>query len=196
MKSYKLIGLTGTTGAGKGETAEILRELGCEIISADFLAREIMKDRLVLDSLRLHFGSDIAPDGALNRALLAERAFASHEKTLLLNRLTHPYISELFTQELGRLAKNGAERIVFDASQLFESGLDVLCDVTIAVTADEKTRINRITARDGIDEEAARLRIGAQLTDGFFRENCDFIIENNDDKNSLFKKTETIFNRI
>ena len=172
MKSYKLIGLTGTTGAGKGETAEILRELGCEIISADFLAREIMKDRLVLDSLRLHFGSDIAPDGALNRALLAERAFASHEKTLLLNRLTHPYISELFTQELGRLSKNGA------------------------VTADEKTRINRITARDGIDEEAARLRIGAQLTDGFFRENCDFIIENNDDKNSLFKKTETIFNRI
>ena len=116
MKSYKLIGLTGTTGAGKGETAEILRELGCEIISADFLAREIMKDRLVLDSLRLHFGSDIAPDGVLNRALLAERAFASHEKTLLLNRLTHPYISELFTQQLGRLSKNGAERILFDAS--------------------------------------------------------------------------------
>ena len=58
MKSYKLIGLTGTTGAGKGETAEILRELGCEIISADFLAREIMKDRLVLDSLRLHFAAE------------------------------------------------------------------------------------------------------------------------------------------
>ena len=72
----------------------------------------------------------------------------------------------------------------------------VIKDLENARHAVTYTFLNRITARDGIDEEAARLRIGAQLTDGFFRENCDFIIENNDDKNSLFKKTETIFNRI
>ena len=38
--------------------------------------------------------------------------------------------------------------------------------------------MRRIMERDGISEEYARLRIGAQKPDGFYRDNCDCVLEN------------------
>ena len=55
----------------------------------------------------------------------------------------------------------------------------MLCDVIVSVVADEEVRLKRIISRDGIDEAQARERINAQLSEGFFRSNSDFIIENN-----------------
>ena len=49
------------------------------------------------------------------------------------------------------------EWVVFDASQLFESGEDTLCDLIVSVVADRKLRMERLRTRDGIgDEEIAR----------------------------------------
>ncbi|MCR5652482.1 MAG: dephospho-CoA kinase [Ruminococcus sp.] len=185
MKKYKLIGLTGATGAGKSEVAQIFRENGYEVIYADFLAREIMNNPAVLSALRSSFGEDVVQDNVLDRRLLAQRAFRNSETKKLLDRITHPFISTLFIEELKKLSSKGAKRILFDASQLFESGLDVICDCVISVTAPEQIRLRRITERDGLTEQQARERMSVQYTDDYFRENSDFTIENNDEFSAL-----------
>ena len=98
MKNYKLIGLTGTTGAGKGQVCKIFADKGYAVIDADFLARKAVENPLVLKLLALHFGDDILLEGKLNRKLLGERAFAEKENTALLNSITHPFISAIFVE--------------------------------------------------------------------------------------------------
>ena len=71
-----------------------------------------------------------------------------------------------------------AKHTAIDAIALFESGMDSLCDVTVAVTAPKEQRIARLMAREGITEEYARNRIAAQHSDDWFREKCDHVLEN------------------
>ena len=65
-----------------------------------------------------------------------------------------------------------------DAIGLFEGGLAELCDVTVAVTAPAEDRIRRLMLRDGITEDYARKRIEAQHSEEWFRQKCDFVLEN------------------
>lgn len=192
MRTYKLIGLTGTTGSGKGEARKVFEQYGCSVIDADLLAREIMSNPVVLNSLQSFFGADVVEDGRLNRSLLAQRAFASKEKTNLLNSITHPHITTLFLSELNSLAGGGAQTIVFDAPQLFESKLDALCDCVVAVIAEEGVRAERIMKRDNLTREEAEARIKAQFSDEYFRENSDYIIENNSTVGELKLNAEKI----
>lgn len=196
MKSYKLIGLTGATGAGKGEVRAVFEERGYKVIDADLLAREIMKNPIVLESVKTFFGEDTVVKGKLDRGLLAKRAFSSKDNTALLNSVTHPHITPLFLKELKVLADGGADKIIFDAPQLFESGLDIICDAVISVTADERIRLERIKARDNLTDEEAKRRINAQFSDEYFRENSDYTIENNSTPDELRARAEEIIDRL
>lgn len=196
MKSYKLIGLTGATGAGKGEVRTVFEKRGYKVIDADLLAREIMKNPIVLESVKTFFGEDTVVKGKLDRGLLAKRAFSSKDNTALLNSVTHPHITPLFLKELKALSDGGADKIIFDAPQLFESGLDTICDAVISVTADEKIRLERIKARDNLTDEEAKRRINAQFSDEYFRENSDYTIENNSTPDELRARAEEIIDRL
>jgi len=75
-----------------------------------------------------------------------------------------------------------------DAIALFEGGLAELCDVTVAVTAPEEVRVKRLMLRDNISEDYARSRIAAQHDESWFRERCDWILENNETEVQFHKK--------
>ena len=81
--------------------------------------------------------------------------------------------------------------MILDAPQLFESGEDALCDITVAVLSDSKTRLSRILSRDGVPEEYARARMASQKPDEFFREHCTYIIENNGTEKELQDRAES-----
>ena len=81
---------------------------------------------------------------------------------------------------------------VVDAPLLFESGFDRECQAVVSVLAKKDLRIARILARDHISEAEAEKRISAQKSDDFFRQNSDFVIENNDDEEKAQKQTEEI----
>ena len=125
------------------------------------------------------FGADILDEsGALIRSRLAERAFASPEKTALLDQLTHPAVTEKIGAEIARLSADGIKAVLVDAAALFESGIDKLCSFTATVTASEPVRLSRIMARDGIGEAAARLRMNAQLSAKSYEQKADVIVRN------------------
>ena len=50
--------------------------------------------------------------------------------------------------------------------------------------------------RDGISEEMAESRINAQLSENYFKDNSDFILENNSTKQELIDKAEGLFGYI
>lgn len=176
----KIIGLTGLTGAGKSTVALKLMAYGCYHIDADKVAREVINsDENVKNKLKKQFGDDVINgDKTVNRPILASRSFADEESTEALNAITHPAVTEKIREIIDEKKELGYSGIIIDAIALFESGEDKLCDFTVAVTAPEDIRLERIMARDKISREKALERINAQKDESFFTKQADFIIWN------------------
>lgn len=166
-------GITGQTGAGKSHICKCFANRGFKIIDCDFYAHKITENNPQLFLLlQKEFGQNIIENGKLNRKKLAEIAFSSKEKTRALNNIMHPLIMELCKKE-------AAFPCVVDAPQLFEAKANNDCYKTVAVIANEQTRLERIINRDDITKEQATARMNAQKSEEFFREHCDFVIQNN-----------------
>lgn len=192
-KKFKIIGLTGQSGAGKSTVSQVFKNHGTAVINADDLAHKALATDKCKVKLREAFGNMIFDEnGEVVRKALAKAAFASKENTEKLNRCTHPVIAELAKDEFKLLKEQGAEAIVFDAPTLLESGLDRLCSVIISVIADKNLRAKRIMQRDNLSLDEAMLRLNAQHTDEFYTEKSQYVIKNNSTAEELVKKAEEV----
>lgn len=198
MKKCRIIGLTGQSGAGKSTVAKFLEQNGFKVINADLLVRKIYNSGSpCLKTISAVFGEDIITEnGTPDRKLLAKRAFSSKQNTALLSSIVHPFVTAELFAEIKKAAENGATTVVYDAPQLFESNADVICDKIISVTAEKTVRLERICRRDNISKENALMRMNAQLNEEFFRENSDYIIENNSDISSLKIQLEGLLKQL
>ncbi|MBO4951058.1 MAG: dephospho-CoA kinase [Clostridia bacterium] len=194
-----VLGLTGQSGAGKGEFSRIFATYdGIVCLDTDKTAREVVeKGEPCLDELIGFFGNEILEDdGSLNRKKLAELAFSDKEKLQKLNGITHFHIMKKIEKWLCDVKKDGAKLAVIDAPLLFESGANALCDITLAITAPYASRLKRIIKRDGIDKKSAKLRLDSQPKDEFFKERCDYIIANNGSLTTLHAKAKRFISDI
>lgn len=194
MRKYRLIGLTGQSGAGKTAVSQTLAACGASVISADAIVAQLYVEHSpCVTTIAAVFGSDcVASDGSVNRKILAQRAFSSAENTALLGKIVHPFV----TARLFELLKGMEGIIIYDAPQLFEAGADVICDGVLAVVADEATRLARIIRRDGLTEAQAMARVNAQLGEEFFRAHADWIIENNSGKKMLEQSAVEFYHQL
>lgn len=196
MTDSVIIGLTGPTGAGKSTVAGLLQELGCAVIDCDITARRVLTDcAACVAELQQEFGADIVQQGQVDRRLLARRAFASPEKTLRLNQITHPRIVQQVQKEIDAFKNQGYEFIIVDAPLLFEAGVDALCERILAVIAPLSIRMKRIIKRDGIDEELALSRIHAQQQDEYYTEKSDASLMGDTDTSKLRQQAAQILER-
>lgn len=187
-------GLTGPTGAGKSTVTALLSQHGFAAVDADALAHEATQAQSPCLSLLAQAFSPVIlrPDGSLDRAELARRAFSSEQAHQTLNDIVHPFV---MARMRGILETEEAERFVLDVPLLFESGADALCDRTLAVLAPAALRLSRIMQRDGISEQRARQRMKAQPDDAFYRERADDILENDGAPQTLVRQVKALLNR-
>ncbi len=185
MKPY-IVGLTGQSGAGKTTVCDTFELLGFHIINADLISKEITEsNKTCIDELRSEFGEEFIEKGVLNRRKLGILVFDNREKLDKLMSITLPYI---LNEINSRISKIDSDQIVLiDAPTLFESGLNKRCDKIVSVIADKNLRLDRIIKRDKISRNEAEKRFSSQLPENFFRENSDWIIENNGSVNELIK---------
>lgn len=180
-----IIGLTGKTGSGKSTVSNMLRDMGFFVCDADKIARQVVeKGSPLLEKLSDEFGEDIInSDGTLNRSKLAEKAFATKERTEKLNSLMHPAILEKSFAEMQSALNSGYKAAFYDAAALYESKADKLCDKTVCVHAPAEVRLERIIKRDDLTTEKALERMNAQNPDSYYSSKADFMIDNSPDKN-------------
>jgi dephospho-CoA kinase len=169
-----LIAVTGQTGSGKTTFCRTLEELGFAVIYADLSARAVVeKGKPCLKMLADIFGLEIiAESGELNRPKLADIVFNDREKLQILNDTMYPFITEHIFNIIAKLPKNTT--VVLDAPTLFESRINLRCDLIIGILASsEQEQTARIMKRDNITEQQVKARIASQKPQKFFIENCD-----------------------
>lgn len=170
-----IFGITGGTGCGKTTALQAIGDLGGIIIDCDAVYHILLQtDKKMLSAIEARFPGTVI-DGKLDRKKLGPIVFSDEQALLDLNAITHKAVKEKVIHILG----TNKELAAIDAIELFDGGLSELCDVTVAITAPEADRIERLLARDGISYEHAALRIRAQKPESYFRENCDYVLENN-----------------
>ena len=176
-----IIGLTGSSGSGKGYVDSVFAKNNIRYIDTDKIVHKLYEGgNECVEEIRHSFGDGVIfPDGSVNRKRLGEIVFGDRSALDLLNHTVHRYVAAIVSDLIDQCKKNNEKALVIDAPMLFESGLDRVCDIKLAVVADEKTKIERIMNRDGISAESAALRLGNQHSDVFFIYNCDFVIYNN-----------------
>ncbi len=191
-----VLGITGQSGAGKGEAAKILSSLGFSVIDADAVYHNVINPpSRCLDELVFHFGRGIlTAGGLLNRQTLAGMVFGEEnaEKLQLLNEITHKHVCREIRRFLSSMKAMGCDFALIDAPLLIEAGLDADCDFVISVIADRDIRIDRIISRDGISREAAEKRVDSQKAVEFYTENSDFTVKNNGDISTLSEQIKKI----
>ncbi len=160
----KTIGIAGGIGSGKSVVSRILRLRGCAVYDCDFEARRIMESSEgVHEALHKRFGNEVcAVGGPINRPRLAQYVFSSDEHRLWLNSLVHRLVIEDVKAWRKELENAGAGVCYVESAILASSGLARLCDEIWMVTAPADVRIERVMARNSIDEEHIRKRIHSQ----------------------------------
>ncbi len=177
----RIIGITGSSGAGKTTLSKMLNERDDVIvIDADKVVKQMsVPGTKYLDSIKATFGNEILlENGYLNRKELANKIYNDNEAREKLNALTFKYVVDEILQRIKNIKDEKIQNVVIDAPLLFESGLEKCCDSVIALIADKELKIKRICQRDNIDEKTAESRLNIQQDDSYYIEKADYVIVN------------------
>ena len=193
------VGLTGSIAVGKSHVLAMLRELGCHVIDADQIARDVVAPGTAgLEAVVHEFGAEILNDsGALDRKRLGQIVFADETRLQKLNSLLHPIIIATQDEMIRELeAKDPDGIVVIDAALMIESGGYKRLDKLIVVHCDREIQLQRLMKRDSLTREAALERISAQMPQAEKMKYADFLIDTSGDFANTRAQVETVFTQL
>jgi dephospho-CoA kinase len=189
------VGLTGGIGAGKSEALAALSRLGAATISADTVVHDLYDDPVVRAAVVARWGEEVAPDGRVDRAAVARRAFVNDSERAWLEGLIWPKVGERIAEwRAFESVRDPAPRaLVVETPLLFEAGLESNYDATIAVVADEAVRAERARARghESLDERTAR-----QLTQAQKASRATYAVENSGSLRELEQELSGVLEKL
>ena len=173
-------GLTGGIGSGKSTVGAMLASLGAPVIDTDLIARRLtLAGGAAIETVRALLGAEfIAADGSLDRPRMRLAAFNDSAIRARLEGILHPLIGIEVEREADA-APADAPALVFDVPLLIESGRwRSRVDAVWVVDCDESLQVERVAARPGWSEAAARAVIAQQATRRERRAGADAVIHN------------------
>jgi dephospho-CoA kinase len=160
-------------------------------LSTDAVVHSLYEDPEVAAAVVEHFGPEVAPDGSVDRAALAERAFATADDRAWLEGQLWPRVGARIVEWRQALEAQapGPRAAVVEVPLLFEAGMEGAFDATISVVAEEDVRHERAAARGhrALDERAAR-----QLSQAEKAARSTYVVENDGTPEELEHKLSEI----
>lgn len=163
------IGLTGGIGSGKSTVARGLVACGAVLVDADAIARQLTAPGGgAVAELARQFGAQvITADGAMDRDQMRQLAFNDPAIKLRLEAIVHPLVSQESIRQSREADKAGRACIVFDIPLLVESGRwRQQLDRVLVVDCHETTQIARVVARNGLTRETVEKIMATQASRG------------------------------
>jgi dephospho-CoA kinase len=192
-------GLTGSIAVGKTFVCQVLAELGCHVLDADNVAREVVKPRTAgWLTIRETFGVEVfAENDELDRKKLGEIVFANEEKRRLLNSIVHPLVIEEQDKWLAQKEGEDPDGIaVIDAALMIESGGYRRFDKLIVIWCRPEVQLERLIKRNFLSREEAERRIASQMSQEEKKKYGDFLIDTSDGFEASRRQTEDLFRQL
>ena len=157
------VALTGGIASGKSLVSDLLAIHGCHIIDLDVISREVVLPGTEgLNELVKFFGDSILlSDGSLDRKNLRDVLYKKGRNRAKIEQILHPKILQKMKSSM-EIFKEGVMVVVIPL--LVEKELWGPFDRAIVVDCDVDTQINRLTARENIDNAKAQTMLLAQAS--------------------------------
>jgi len=175
VKRALLIGVTGNIGSGKSSFCKFLEERGLMVFYADQIARQVLEQAEVLNSLIRRWGPEVAERGLPVSQRIAEQVFGKPEELAFLNTLVHP---GTLRRMRDLVDQSSSPVLVFEVPLLFEAGLQDCFDYLVLISASAALRTERLKKRDNESSEQINRRLSSQMPDSDKAPLCDLLIVN------------------
>lgn len=191
-----LIGLTGSIGMGKTETAKMFRRLGVEVYDADAAVHELYAtDGAAVAPVGQAFPG-VVKNGAIDRDALSKRVLGKPDEIKRLEAIVHPLVGAAQLDFLRRARDKGADMVVLDIPLLFETGGETRVDVVIVVSAPYDVQRTRVLERPGMTPEKFDAIIAKQTPDAEKRTCADYVVETDKGLDAAFEQVKAIVDEL
>ena len=193
------VGLTGSIAVGKSFVVSVFRDLGCHVIDADQVARDVVKKGTKgLSQIVEKFGDQVlTPDGQLDRPKMASIVFADESKRLLLNSIVHPLVFEAQDAWLKGCEADDPNGIaIVDAALMIESGGYKRFDQLIVVWCEPDIQLQRLIKRDDLEMADALKRIASQMPQDEKKKFADHLIDTSGGFEDTRRQCELVYTEL
>ena len=174
--------LTGGIASGKTFVSDYLASLNAHVIDTDVIARALLMpnhhkySKMALKAVHDCFGDPIFDDGILNRQKLREIIFSNNDAKAQLENIMHPLILKAVQEDL--LVDHGLYNVI--SVPLLHEGSPylILADQVLVIEVNPDVQLQRVMARDRIDEQLAKSIIASQVSNQERRNLANTIIIN------------------
>lgn len=187
-----IVGLTGSIGMGKSETAKMFRRLGIAVYDADAAVHGIYAPGgSAVAPIEEAFPGVTGPNG-VDRDALAKRVLNDPAALKKLESIVHPLVGLEQQKFLAQAAAEKAEIIVIDVPLLYETGGQKRVDCVVLVSAPYELQRERVLARPGMSEEKFQSILAKQVPDAQKREQADYIIDSSKGLEAAMAQVEAL----
>jgi dephospho-CoA kinase len=171
------IGLTGSIGMGKSQTAEFFAELGVPVHDSDAAVHALYeKGGAAVTPVAAQF-PDCVRGGAVDRPALAQKVMGDAAALAKLEAIVHPLARVMEREFLTQAQAQGAKLAVLEIPLLFETGAETRLDVVVVVSAPLEIQRQRVLTRPGMSEERLAAILKRQMPDAEKRARADYVVD-------------------
>jgi dephospho-CoA kinase len=172
-----VVGLTGSIGMGKTETAKLFARLGIAVHDADAVVHGLYDHNgAAVEAIGRAFPG-VVKDGKVDRVVLSSQLTGNEAAFQRLESIVHPLVRDAENAFLEAATKRGEDLVVLDIPLLFEIGGEKRVDAVIVVSAPADAQRARVLAREGMTLEKLEAIHARQMPDVDKRAKADFVIE-------------------
>jgi len=185
-----LIGLTGSIGMGKTETAKMFARLGIPVYDSDAAVHRLYEPS----------GAAVAPiadafpgtvkDGRVDRVALSRAVGGNEAAFKRLEAIVHPLVAGEQRKFMDQV--RDAEMVVQDIPLLFETGGHTRMDAVVVVSAPADVQRERVLAREGMTPEKLDHILSRQMPDVEKRAKAHFVVETDKGLDHAFAQVKAV----
>jgi dephospho-CoA kinase len=187
-----LIGLTGSIGMGKSETAKMFATLGIPVNDSDANVHRLYEVGGAAVPVIAEAFPGTIKDGKVDRAELSKRLAADPQAFKKLEALVHPLVAAEQQKFLEKAEHDGAEMVVLDIPLLFETGGHARMDAVVVVSAPHHIQRERVLARPGMSPDKLDQILSRQMPDAEKRAKAHFVVETDKGLDHAFAQVKKI----
>ena len=191
-KDVTLVGLTGSIGMGKSETAKMFARLGIAVYDADAAVHALYeKGGGAVAAIGEAFPGSVK-DGRVERGVLAAQLARDAAAFKRLEAIVHPLVARAQRDFIEAAKKAGAEIVVLDIPLLFETGGHAGVDAVVVVSAPSNVQRARVLTREGMNEARLDQILARQMPDAEKRAQAHFVVETGKGRAHAFQQVQNI----
>jgi dephospho-CoA kinase len=191
-----VVGLTGSIGMGKTETARLFARLGIPLHDADAAVHRLYEPGGAAVGPIAESFPDCVLAGRVDRKCLVRRLANDSAAFARLESIVHPLVAAEQQTFIDEAAKQGTDIVLLDAPLLFETGAHSRMDAVVVVSAPTEVQRERVLARPGMSEEALDHILARQLPDVEKRARAQFVVETDKGLDHAFRQVESIVSKL